>query len=181
MFHLNTELLIDYWRARRGERPMPARADIDPADFAALMPQTFIAVLEADGEIRFRLAGEVINDLHGRALRGEAVAALWRPAHRRHLVGALEASLRGAEPLVVDAEGVQGDDMARHVEILFAPLTGPDGRADRFLGLYQPSPPYSRAAKGPVRDLAIRGVNGAEGRPVPPKLRLAVVDGRRIA
>ena len=180
MFHLNTELLIDYWRARRGERAVPARSDIDPAEFAPLMPQTFIAVREADVEFRFRLAGEFINDLHGRGgLRGETVAGLWRPEHRRHLAAVLEASLRAAEPVVIDAEATAEDGAARRLEILFAPLAGPGGLADRFLGLYQPTAP--RAAKGPVGSLAIRGLDGAHGRPAAPKLRLAVIDGRRIA
>jgi len=87
MFHLNTELLIDYWRARRGERRIPARSDIDPAAFAALLPQAFILVRDPDGVFRFRLAGETINDLHGRGLRasrwtcsGAPIIAVTSPA-----------------------------------------------------------------------------------------------------
>jgi hypothetical protein len=181
MFHLNTELLIDYWRARRGERRLPARSEIDPAAFAALLPQTFIVVREEDGAFRFRLAGETINDLHGRGgLRGQAVAMLWRPDHRRHLTGVLEAALRTAEPVVIDAEAA-GEGPARRLEVLFAPLAGPGGLADRFLGLYQTTSPHARSAKGPIGELAIRALNGAQAAPAPPKLRLAVVDGRRIA
>src|SRR5580692_2586946 len=56
MLHSNTELLIDYWRGRRGGRPMPRRADIDPTGFAALAPQAFIALREPSGDVSFRLA-----------------------------------------------------------------------------------------------------------------------------
>ena len=181
MFHLNTELLIDYWRARRGERRIPARSDIDPAAFAALLPQAFILVRDPDGVFRFRLAGETINDLHGRGLRGEPVDLLWRPDHRRHLAGVLDAALRTAEPVVIDAEALADDGAVRRLEILFAPLGGPVGVPDRFLGLYQSTSAHLRPAKSPLRDLAIRALDGAEARPAGPKLRLAVVDGRRIA
>jgi hypothetical protein len=181
MFHCNTELLIDYWRARRGEDGLPARARIDPADFYSLLPQAFIAVGDDEGGWRFRLAGEAINDLHGRSLSGENLVLLWRPDHRRHLAGALEASLRTAAPVVLGAEARADDEAVHRLEILFAPLAGPDGRADRFLGLYQPTAPVARWARRPVRDLAIVSVDGAQARPAAPTLRLAVIDGRRIA
>jgi hypothetical protein len=180
MFHSNTELLIDYWRTRRGERALPPRARIDPADFAALLPQAFIVAREA-GDLRFRLAGETINDLHGRFLGSQTLLPLWRADHRGHLTTVLDASLHGASPVVIDAEAeTHGGGLSR-LEILFAPLAGPDGQADRFLGLYQPATPFGRSSRTALQDLAIRGVNGALSRPAPPKLRLAVVNGRRIA
>ena len=43
MFHSNTELLIDYWRSRRGDLAAPRRADIDPLDFAPAVHRVFIA------------------------------------------------------------------------------------------------------------------------------------------
>jgi hypothetical protein len=72
MFHSNTELLIDYWRTHRGGRPMPRRADIDPTGFVRLAPRAFVARFEPGGDVRFRLAGEVIVELHGRPLGGES-------------------------------------------------------------------------------------------------------------
>ena len=181
MFHSNTELLIDYWRSRRGDGALPPRDRIDPADFAGLLPRTFIAIGDGQGGWRFRLAGEAINDLHGRSLSDEPLAPLWRPDHRRHLAAALEASLRTAAPVVIGAEGRADDESVHRLEILFAPLAGPDGRADRFLGLYQPTGPIARWMRRPLRELVIVSVNGAQSRPNAPGLRLAVVDGRRIA
>ncbi|MFI4972910.1 MAG: PAS domain-containing protein [Caulobacterales bacterium] len=181
MFHSNTKLLIDYWRERRGERALPLRSAIDPMDFAALLPQTFVAAREAGGAYIFRLAGETLADLHGRGLRGEALTSLWRPAHRVQLVAALDAALRAPSPLVVHAEGRTDDATALRLEILFAPLADSVGTADRFLGHYQPAGPLSHLHGRAFRELAILDVSGTDERQAAPRLRLAAVDGRQIA
>jgi hypothetical protein len=178
MAHLNTELLIDYWRRRRGERAMPARSDIDPADFAALLPHAFIAARSDDGDIRFRLAGEAVIDLHARPLAGESLLALWTAPHRQPLTKALGASLDLAEALVVTAEAPSDDAPLFSLEVAFAPLTGPDGRADRFLGLYQP---ISKRTRHSARELRMLAINGSAAVRGGPHLRLAVLDGRRLA
>jgi len=181
MFHLNTELLIDYWRGRRGERAVPARSDIDPAAFFALTPQAFIAVREPDAAFRFRLAGEAVIDLHGRALRGSDVLDLWRPGHRQPLARGLDAALDNASFLVVSATAPGGPDETVRLEILFAPLTGSAGVTDRFLGLYQLLRPRPPLQNRPIEPLAIHGLNGVDANPKRPGLRLAALDGRRIA
>ncbi|MFI4934049.1 MAG: PAS domain-containing protein [Caulobacterales bacterium] len=181
MFHLNTELLIDYWRERRGERALPARADIDPTAFAALAPNVFIVLRQGAGDYRFRLAGEGVHDLHGRALAGENLLLLWRADHRGFLTSALEAAMRAPAPVVVSAEARTRDAIAGRLEILFAPLSGPTGLADRFLGLCQPIAPFEHLDGRTLSDLAIRSVNSGAARRAASSLRLAAVDGRQIA
>ncbi|HUZ13016.1 MAG TPA: PAS domain-containing protein [Caulobacteraceae bacterium] len=181
MAHLNTQLLIDYWRRRSGERRTPARSEIDPADFAALAPHVFVVQRDDDGDIRFRIAGEAVIELHGRALQGTSLASLWTAPHRPPLSRALAAALVCAEALVVAAEAPRrprGDHRALRLEILFAPLSGPDGRVDRFLGHYQP---LTRAGAGAVGELALLGLDGRAAGAAEPRLRLAVVNGRRVA
>jgi hypothetical protein len=180
IFKPNTERLLDYWRARRGDQPAPRRANIDVADFPALAPLVFLAEMHAGGDVRFRLAGEGIGALAGQPLRGESLLALWAAEHRGRLSRLLTAALASAEPLVlasvaaVDRPG--GHDEAC-VEWLFAPLAGPYGALDRFLGLCQPAPgPAVRI--GPLRIVAVNGLADAARRT---RLRLAAIDGRRIA
>lgn len=180
MFHSNTELLIDYWRAIGGGQKAPPRASVDPARFANLLPQTFIAARHGPGDYHLRLAGEFVIALHGRSLRGESLLSLWSRSHRIELQTALESVLRTPDPLVVSADARADDGVALRLEVLFAPLAGADGRADRFLGLYQPTSAVSPLNGRPVRDLMIRTVGGAELRQIP-RLRLAALDGRRIA
>jgi len=181
MFHSNTELLIDYWRATKGDGPLPARAEVDPAAFAGLLPQVFIAGRRSSGVYPLRLAGEFVIDLHGRGLRGEDHAQLWSRGHRMELQLALEQALSRGEPVVVSAEGATDEGACLRLEVLFAPLAGPDGLADRFLGLYQPTSAVAPLRGRPVRELQIRAVGGADVRTIAPRLRLAAVDGRRLA
>jgi hypothetical protein len=178
MFHSNTELLIDYWRGLRVEGAVPARAAVDPAGFAALAPRTLVADRDEAGDFRLRLAGELVIDLHGRPLRGHALVRLWRPLHRRRLAALLEASLAAGEPLVVAAGACAGDDAHLKLEILFLPLLGPGGGADRFLGLYQPT---AGTWRGPIGELALLAACGVFDEGEQPHLRLATLDGRLIA
>lgn len=180
MFKPNTERLLDYWRARRGDAAAPRRAEIDVADFPALAPLVFLAEMQAGGDVRFRLAGEGVAALAGRPLGGESLLSLWAPEHRGRLSRLLASALGTAEPLVLESaaatEGAaEGGEAA--FEWLFAPLAGPYGARDRFLGLCQPEPgPAMRA--GPLRIVAVNGVADEARRA---RLRLAALDGRRIA
>lgn len=183
MFHSSTELLIDYWRGRRGERAVPNRADIDPTGFPRLAAAAFIAVLEG-GDVRFRLAGEAVLGWCGRPLAGGSVTALWRADHRGRLMALLRAALAGDEPLVLTADAANADARPVRLEVLFAPLAAADGQVDRFLGLVQPisGPNASGLVTGALGEFALAAVNGAPLSAVPhPSLRLAALDGRRIA
>ena len=64
MFHSNTELLIDYWRAQKGLRRAPVRASINPGEFASLLPQVFILGRVRPGSYAFRLIGGLVEDDH---------------------------------------------------------------------------------------------------------------------
>jgi len=154
---------------------MPSRAELDPGRFAAHAPRAFVASREM-ADIRFRLAGEDLIELVGRTAAGGSVLALWRPEHRGRVAALLGASLIAGEPMVIEAEAAAAKDLALRLEFLFAPLTGPQGVADRFLGLCQP---ISGAGHSPVANLAIVAVNGHAAERG--HLRLAAVGGRRIA
>jgi hypothetical protein len=63
--------LHDYWQARRGDRAMPARADIDPADITRLLPYIIISDLfDEPMRVRYRLAGTVVTDSFGFNIAG---------------------------------------------------------------------------------------------------------------
>jgi len=68
------------------------------------------------------------------------------------------------------------------MEVLYAPLAGPDGAADRFLGLYQPLGLTARLRGGPITAMSLRTLRRADGADeAAPRLRLATLHGRRIA
>ena len=176
MFHSSTELLIDYWRGRRGAHAMPLRANIDPTGFPGLAPRAFLAVRQMT-DVRFRLAGEAVIELCQRQLAGESVLWLWRPEHRGRVSALLGAALIAGEPMVIGAESELDDGIYMRLELLFAPLIGPDGVADRFLGLCQPIAGVGFGALGELAILTVDGHPASERA----HLRLAAIDGRRIA
>lgn len=181
MFHSNTELLIDYWQARKGSRGAPARASIDPADLRAVLPQLFIIGRRRAGQYGFRLVGGMVDALHGGHLGGADPMRLWAPQYRASLQLAFEAIRRQPEPLVITAEGRTLDGNALTLEIVLAPLTGAAGDIDRFIGLYQPITPAKDMLGHPIETLIIRAIAPGGAADPFPRLKLAAVDGRRVA
>jgi len=181
MFHSNTERLIDYWRARKLDRLSPARSAIDPCDITELLPQIFILGRRAAGEFRFRLAGGLVGDLHQEDLRAGDFADLWASGDRPRLTAAMEAARRAAEPLVLTTEARSDQGVTLRVEVLLAPLRAESQPFDRCLGLYQPLSPLAPLRGRPVIELGLIRFASSDHREAMPQLRLAAIDGQRIA
>jgi hypothetical protein len=182
VFHSNTQRIIDYWRDLRTGPEAPSRGDFDPARVANLLPNTFM--LDRQSGLPFRLAGGLVEDLHGRGLRREAFLALWGTESRAAVRDAALAAVRGPEPAVLYANARTDSGQQAGLEIMLAPLTGADGRVDRLLGFYQPVTTLVRLHGEALVELTHKltlyaGAGDVETRV--PHLRLAAVDGRRIA
>jgi hypothetical protein len=67
-----------YWQRKRGERPMPARADIEPAELKRLLPGILLVDIRAapDGtpDFVYRLVGTREVDMRGNDPTGKRVA-----------------------------------------------------------------------------------------------------------
>lgn len=182
MFHSNTELLIDYWRARAGDGGLPARSSISPGDFADLLPQVFVLGRARSGIYPIRLAGGFVADLHQRDLRQANALSLWSERDRSRLQTAIEETRLKPEPLVATAEALTTDRTSIGMEVLFAPLADANGEPVRFIGLYQPLSMVARLAGRPVLELSVRHLRRASvANSQAPRIRLATLDGRRIA
>ena len=59
--------LYRYWLAKRADRRMPARRDLDPCDIPKLLPYVMI-VEKADDRFRWRLVGSAVAREAGRDL-----------------------------------------------------------------------------------------------------------------
>ena len=179
MFHSNTELLIDRWQAQAGPAGVPARAALDLGPIARLAPQLFVVGRRQSGAYPFRLVGDLVRDLHGRRLLGENLLDLFGVAARTELRPALEAARRGRSPLVAEVEAHDDAGRSFSLEVVLAPLSGPGGDVDRFLGLYQPLTPVFRLRGASVVEFTLKTLH--PGAPGAPRLRLAALDGRHIA
>jgi len=72
---------LAYWRARCRDRPMPARADLDPVDMREFLSNVLLAEVAAGPrgpEIRMRLAGTEIEAIFG-PMTGKALAEALPP------------------------------------------------------------------------------------------------------
>jgi hypothetical protein len=142
MKHPNSIALLTYWNAKRGERPCPARSDIEPSDIARHLPHVLIAEADGAASWRFRLAGTAICTLAGQELKGLPVGGLWLEDGRRNLGSILRAVAEGA-PAVLTVDGLSHGGRVLKAEALFMPLSGPEGAQDRMLGTISVfEPPY---------------------------------------
>lgn len=181
MFHPSTERLLDYWRAQRGEDPIPRRASIDPTQVLELLPGLFMLGRESAGHYQFRLVGALLQRLHSQDLLQVDFLSLWRSDDRVSLQMALEAVRRRGEPLVVTAEVWGESGHAMDMEIVLAPLAGSNGEADRFFGLYQPTSSTEALMDLPMIRMSIRAIAAPDSEDgVLPRLRLAVAHGAPV-
>lgn len=180
MSHSNTARMLGYWEGRKGQAGCPQRSSIDPAAFSEVVTQTFVLGRDR-GAFPFRLAGALVEDLHGAPLFGLDFAALWAPADRPRLRNAVEAAVGRRRSLIASAYGRNLSGAEARLEILLAPLAGRQGQIDRLLGLYQPTSPLFRLREQRIERLFLQEIAFADGgEPLPAPLRLAALGGRII-
>ena len=164
--------MLDAWRSGRGfDAAPPARTRLSPLLWGPLAPQMFV-LAEERGGWRFRTAGALLDDLHGRCLVGEPFEALWAEADRPAVRDALTHARRSGAPRIAEGRGETPRGGAVRLELTLAPVLGPGGEADRCLGLYQPLSPLARLEGGVLGLLRLAA-------PAPPSRLRLVVDNTR--
>ena len=130
--------LLRYWNAKRGDRPMPSRADIDPVEIPRLLPICLLADIDTPHP-RIRLLGTHATNAYGTETRGRTIdrfdlgdfAPAWLEAFRiarESPVGAAGSFLTGTQFSLV--------------ETMLMPLADDGGRPRYIFGglLISPSP-----------------------------------------
>ena len=165
MPHAHTVRLIAQWRRSRAPgRPLPERTALSPLLFGPLTPQMFVLAEDADGW-RFRTAGALLDDLHGRPLAGEPFLDLWAADDRAAVRRAMNDARRLARPWVAACRGETPRGRTALVELTLAPVAGPLGAPDRCLGLHQPLSPLARLGGEALRPLRLCAPAGSHGGP----------------
>src|SRR5271165_5637188 len=80
MKHAASRELYAYWDERRGKRPAPERAEIEPGAIRQVLSDAFILALDSRAGHPFRLAGTRVCALFGRELKGQSFIGLWAAA-----------------------------------------------------------------------------------------------------
>ncbi len=155
MKHASTRAVYAYWNSRRGSRPAPRRADIDPADIRHALSDTFMLAADFDDQLRFRLAGTHVCALFGREIKGDAFTENWSEASRRAVDDLLTISATETMGAVAGLTGRTEDGDAADLEMLLLPLAESGQSRIRALGVLAPmKPPYWIGVK-PVAELEL--------------------------
>ena len=121
---------FDYWDARRGNREMPSRQDIDPADIPQLLPHiALIDVVEGGARFRYRLVGTAVVDGFNRNLTNRHADELDIPQVSRDAVHIqYRAVLRKRRPIYLRNVYRLPSGATAMTRRVLAPLS-PDGKA----------------------------------------------------
>ena len=140
--HLRYPVLKDleaYWNSIKGDRLVPARADINPRAIEDMLEYAFVAEHIAPGIARLRLAGMHLNELMGMEVRGMPLTALIAPEYRRVFSDAVEAVFEGPEIVWITLAGQRAiGKPAMDAKIVFLPMRAESGDVTRVLGALVP-------------------------------------------
>jgi hypothetical protein len=130
--------LYAYWDERRGKRPAPERADIEPGAIRHVLSDAFILAIDGRAGYPFRLAGTRICALFGRELKNEPFIGLWAAASQRtiaDLITILEDERIGT---VAGVTAQNTDGEAIDLELLLLPLSSTRPSLARSVGILAP-------------------------------------------
>jgi len=121
-----------YWQAKRGQRAMPPRKDIDPVDIPKALPHLWLLEL-AEGRLRCRLIGSALDDAYGGNQTGKYLDEIV-PAQRYKIVRKVyDVVLESARPLVGRSLFVTADRNEIRVTHLLLPLSNDGTRVNMIL------------------------------------------------
>ena len=176
MKHPSNRELFEYWNRRRGVRPSPERAEIEPGAIRHVLADTFILGSDTGAGHHFRIAGTRVCALFGRELKGAGFLDLWAAQSRTAVDELLAIVANESTGVVASVCGTGADDAALDLELLLLPLSH-RGRGDaRVLGAMAPAevPHWVGASALSGLTLGTRRYLGAADVPARPALRVIV-------
>jgi hypothetical protein len=170
MKHPSIRELFDYWNLRRGRRPAPDRADIEPGAIRRVLADTFILSFDTTKGHPFRIAGTRVCAAFGRELKNEGFLELWTVDSRPLARDLLTIVANEAVGAIASARGTSTLGSTHDLELLVLPLTH-RGRTDaRVLGALAPRPTAHWLGSGTLNKLTLGTLRyvGSMGQTAPP-------------
>ena len=130
--HPRLRQLYDYWDGKRGDRPMPARADLDPIDIRfAIGDVILVDVLDEESpRFRIRLHGTNLAERTNFDLTGKMLDEMPAPEFRELVTRTFRRVVHTREPLHALAERLL-DGRVHRYETIIMPLSSDGERIDR--------------------------------------------------
>jgi hypothetical protein len=133
------QALHSYWLAKRGDRSMPARKDIDPSEIKPLLPYVMMIDMEAPYRYRMRLVGTGIVDFIGRDFTGRIAGSEMPPDAARMMHAILDTVAEFRSPIFRAGKAYWWKEKAyRDFEACFLPLSNDDKTVNIILGGMKP-------------------------------------------
>jgi hypothetical protein len=154
MKHAASRELYAYWEERRGTRPAPERADIEPGAIRQALSDTFILELDDDRH-SFRLAGTRVCALFERELKGESFVDLWDLASRGPIADLLAIAADESVGTVAGVTAYNAAGEKVELELLLLPLGIRRPRLARTIGILAPLSPPAWLGTSPIVALAL--------------------------
>jgi hypothetical protein len=120
------EHALAYWRGKAAGRTMPSRADIDPTEIPALLPDVMLIERGEGGRYRYRLIGTENQRAHGINATGRYLdEVLPGPEYRAHVLGLYDECMENRRALYSECLffAAARRDPERHTKVLFLPLS----------------------------------------------------------
>ncbi len=144
MTHTNPEATgvtagLQYWEERRGERRMPARADIDPLHIPALLPQVFLIDVRRDPlDFGYRLLGTQIVRHSAADYTGKSLRDLPAQCPPSQMWSLFQRVVEEGRPFTAEVPYLHLP--GKTVEILAAPLSVDGTNVNMIFGVVQFDP-----------------------------------------
>jgi hypothetical protein len=138
MKHATKRALFEYWNDRRGKRPAPERADIEPAAIRHALGDTFMLAADFVDQLRFRLAGTRVCALFCREIKGEEFQALWAEESAEAIENLLTVVNTETIGAVAGVTGHTADGTSLDLEFLMLPLAHAGHARIRAMGVLVP-------------------------------------------
>ncbi len=152
--------LFRYWSGKRGGRPCPDRADIDPLDIPDLLPILFLADVEGEGTaFRFRLVGSEFVRKYGLDFTGRTLEQVNNHAYSDAIVRDYSDCAKRCMPLVSRNSFINDQGVYWKYERVLLPLGDGTGRVGMLLGGMDINLPVSELHK--LDNLRRRGLSAA--------------------
>jgi len=188
MRHAASQELYAYWQGRRGNRPAPERAEIEPGPIRQVLSDVFILALDRSAAHPFRLAGTRVCALFGRELKGEPFLELWDGTSRPIVADLLAIADDEQVGTIAGITGHAANGDSVELELLLLPLAATRPNLARTIGVLVPfktpawlgAYPLGALTIGPHRHLGASIETRLLPRLIRPRQRrLTVVQGDR--
>jgi hypothetical protein len=126
--------LYRYWDGKRGDRKMPRRSDIDPAELVPFLPRLMIVdVVDDERRYVYRLVGTREVDARGRDPTGRPVGEAFIGSSREKVLANYDRVFMTGRPYVDAAAVVTVESRLDDSQVIFLPISEDDARVTQIL------------------------------------------------